>query len=396
MSTGFMSDSRYQRRVDRRRRFGNTVKGAWNSIIPLIRGQGDYTIVSGGADQVPQFANSPGYRSFRIAHREFISDVESSTNFVNRTFALNPANSAVFPWLSNMAQNFQEYVMHGLVFQFTSTSADALNSTNTALGTVIMGTDYNAGNAPYVSKQAAENAEFTVSCRPSQSLRHAIECDPAVTVGQGHLYVSPLNNGTVPAGQDPKTYNLGTFQLMTQGSQAVATIGELWVTYDIEFLKPIDNSQLFRSAADHYTLADITGGPTNIYLGTATKTLDGIGTTVDAGGVITFPENAIAGQKYLLSYFVVGTAENWTIDVSSFQFANCSPLVSYRPTTGVAFAPASTTASTTIGHISMVIEIDSTASSTSLPTVELTAGMDSIPSTASGFLVITQVPGNFV
>jgi hypothetical protein len=40
----------------------------------------------------------------------------------------------MFPWLSNIAQNFESYKLRGLVFEFKSMSGDALTSTNTALG----------------------------------------------------------------------------------------------------------------------------------------------------------------------------------------------------------------------------------------------------------------------
>jgi len=240
-----MSDARYNRRIDRRRRFGNTVKGAWNALLPLVRGSGDYTI-DGNSQQVPQFASG---RTFRISHREYIQDVESSIGFVNSTFPLNPANAACFPWLSNIALNFQEYIVHGMVFQFVSTSADALNSTNTALGTVIMGTDYNAANLPYASKQAAENAEFTVSCRPSMSLRHAIECDPHQSP-IGELYI---RTGAQPSDTDIRLYDLGRFQIATQGMQAASVnIGELWVTYQVALFKPRLFSALGRLSDAQY------------------------------------------------------------------------------------------------------------------------------------------------
>lgn len=54
-------------------------------------------------------------------------------------------------------------------------SADALNSVNTALGQVIMATDYNAANPPFGQKSEMENYEFGQSCKPSESQIHPIE-----------------------------------------------------------------------------------------------------------------------------------------------------------------------------------------------------------------------------
>jgi hypothetical protein len=71
-------------------------------------------------------------------------DINGSTAFTNTSFNINPSNALLFPWLSNIAANFSEYRFKNLRFCFNSTSANALNSTNTALGQVIMTTNYNA------------------------------------------------------------------------------------------------------------------------------------------------------------------------------------------------------------------------------------------------------------
>lgn len=42
--------------------------------------------------------------------------------------------------------------MSGLIFEFKSMSGNALNSTNTALGQIIMSAQYDAGNAPFTDK----------------------------------------------------------------------------------------------------------------------------------------------------------------------------------------------------------------------------------------------------
>lgn len=264
------------------------------------------------ADYVPQVANRGGAKSVRIRHREYIQDVFSTAAFANLPFAINPSNINAFPWLSTIARNFQEYRFHGLVFEFISTSADALNSTNTALGTVILSTNYNAADAAYVNKQQAENSEFTVSSRPSRSLIHGVECDPLVTVNQGHLYISPLSNGLAPAGEDVKTYNLGLFQFMTQGSQAAADIGELWVSYDLELMKPINNANN-PEAVDHWYMTNISPSSTTggFMFGSTGRTAltKGVGVTLitSAGdSQIVFPTTVQAGTVYQIVYHSIG------------------------------------------------------------------------------------------
>jgi len=408
---GFFDEHRVARRRERQQNMFGYTRG----IIKSITGMGDYEIRSnslmgdGGSGDVPQFTNAGSMRSVRIQHREYLQDVSSSTGFQNLTFAINPANAILFPWLSAMAQNFQEYKIHGMVFTFNSLSSDALNSTNTALGAVIMSTDYNSANQPYASKQAAENSEYTVSCKPSSSLQHGIECDPSMTVNQGHLYISPFNNGTTPAGQDIKTYNLALFQFMTQGSQASATIGELWVSYDIELIKPIDNSQLNRSAADKYQLIGVSpGGGSSGYLfgsgGTgpqgqnAVQTQAGVGTRLDTntGGIassIIFPINAIPGQVFLIIYAVNGSVTSGAV-VQPTVIANNMTAVNLfdtdsTPNFGSGYGQDTNTV------LMLTYVVSSSATLTAPPSISLTASYN-IPYGGTADLMIIQLPGNFV
>jgi len=147
------------------------------------------------------------------------------------------------------------------VYEFKSTSADALNSTNTALGAVIMSTEYDLAKSPFTTKMQMENYEFTSSCKPSCSMLHPIECDPAQTPIPTQ-YVRN-SNSTV---YDKRLTDLGLFQIATYGMQAAAVIGELWVTYEIELLKPRVN--LVYAGANHivnnYGASSVGGGLINV------------------------------------------------------------------------------------------------------------------------------------
>nr|WAE42837.1 MAG: capsid protein [Cressdnaviricota sp.] len=410
----FYSPERIAFRRERQNRIGRGIGNVWKALspfankfagIPSISGVGDYqitynSIMSAGGEGVAQFSGSSSGlgsygRSVRIQHREYIQDVQSTTAFQNLSFAINPSNYNCFPWLSIIAQNFQEYKFHGLVFNFVSLSAEALNSTNTALGAVIMSTDYNAASKPYASKAAAENAEYTVSCKPSCSMAHGIECDPAQTVNRGHLYISPLNNGSVPAGEDIKTYNLGNFQFMTQGSQAVATIGELWVSYDLELIKPIDSSLLTRTAADHFQLANISPGGSGagfLFGSTQTQTVSGIGGTVTSlagSSTYTFPATVSPGQIYLVYWNCYGSSA--TVTTIAITESNCSidPNMFYG-NTGLSVNPVFGTTGTPALAICFYVLIGAGATSGNLPSFTFTGG--SSPSSAIGDLFVTQVP----
>jgi len=201
-----------------------------------VLGMGDYEIkensLMNANSGVPTFKESK--HSVRIRHREYLGDITGSVAFSDRAYSINPGLETSFPWLSNVAYGFQQYRFHGLLYEFVSTSANALNSVNTALGTVVMSTQYNATLPNFLNKAEMEQYEFSCSTPPSKSLIHPVECNPEETP-LDHLYVRA---GAPPANSDLRMYDLGIFQLATVGMQAAANIGELWVTYDVEFFKP--------------------------------------------------------------------------------------------------------------------------------------------------------------
>lgn len=211
--------------------FGSQL-GDWGANI---LGMGDYEIKHNTLDEGQGVPHMHGDGNIvRIRHREYLGDVTGSVGFVSNSYSIQPGSSKTFPWISNIAGMFQQYKIHGMAFEFNSMSADALNSVNTALGTVIMSTQYNVAFPEFVNKAEMEQYQYTSSGRPSKNQIHLIECAPNLQV-MSQLF---LRTGSLPAGQDYQFYDWGKFQIATVGMQAAANIGELWVTYDIEFLKP--------------------------------------------------------------------------------------------------------------------------------------------------------------
>jgi len=212
--------------------------GKWlGSGIGQIFGSGDYQVVGPSpAYNVLMNTQTPKFSSTKqtniICHREYLGDITGTASFSLNTYPLNPCISSTFPWLSTIAQNYQEYKFHGLIFEFRPLITDFV--TNGAPGVVIMATNYNADALPYTTKQEMENSEYAVSVKPTRELMHGVECDTNQTV-LPQLYV---RTGNPPANQDLRLYDLGLFQFGTQ-SNPVQNLGELWVSYCVEFFKPV-------------------------------------------------------------------------------------------------------------------------------------------------------------
>lgn len=286
---------------------GGLARGAHN-LFHQITGLGDYKINKNtlmGTDSVPEVVNGP--RSTRVKHREYITDITSSSSantFKITTFPINPGLNQTFPWLSQVAENYEEYKIHGMIFEYKTTSSDALNSTNTALGSVMMATQYNSVAPTFINKQQMDNYEFACSTKPSMSIMHPIECEARETP-MDVLYTRA--NTTVVSNVDIRMYDLGKFSIASTGLQGTSVnIGELWCSYDIELIKP-RMSQIGVFAADHFLLnANVS---TSAYFGvpTPSQSVDqsNLGCTLGATAIVI--PSWFSGILYL-TYYVNGSS----------------------------------------------------------------------------------------
>lgn len=289
--------------------------GSYLHYIGKIFGSGDYVTSSAGvrlnslmqSDQAPSFVQ--GKNDVRICHREYLGDIISSATagaFQIQSFPLNPGNETTFPWLSQVCgATFQQYRINGMVFEFRSMSADALNSTNTALGSVVMATDYDSKDAVFSNKQQMENTMFGVSCKPSNCMLHAIECERSQT-SVSELYIRAYD---VPSGADIRLYDLGRFSIATQGCQGTSVnLGELWVSYDISLFKQIEQPAGYLVSSAHYPLDPTRLATAPVAISpTLTNKFDNIGLTVDSTGlIVSFPATIQVGSVW--SVFLQHTA----------------------------------------------------------------------------------------
>jgi hypothetical protein len=236
---------------------GAVLGKAAGSLLAKITGWGSYSVSQNTilAGAPPTFSGSD--KGLRIAHREFITDIEGSTAFTLDAYNVNPGLSASFPFLSQIAANFEEYHFNGLVFEFKTTSGTAISSSDAALGTVVMATNYDVADNLFVNKQQMESYEFATSCVPFQSCIHPVECAPNTDVLE-NLY---MRTGAVASTDDLRFYDKGMFQIATVGQQSAYTLGELWVSYDVTLMKPrliIGNSNLLYAHLRESSLASAT------------------------------------------------------------------------------------------------------------------------------------------
>jgi hypothetical protein len=206
-------------------------------MFTRVTGLGNYQVASNSLltnNGAPMF--SPSREGMIVRHREYIRDVNGASSFTNTSTLLNPANGTLFPWLSNLAKNFETFQWRGLLFYYNPTSG-SISSTQ-SLGTVILSTNYDVLNAAFASKSEAEAYQFTTSCVPSSEMTHPIECKPSAVVSP-RMYITDVTSLTdLPAHADPRLYFTGLMQQMVVGCPSTEALGELWVSYEVEFFTP--------------------------------------------------------------------------------------------------------------------------------------------------------------
>lgn len=303
---------------------GSALGSVAGNVLSKLVGFGAYDIKSNTLIPVPEGTAVPHFGNLEqatiVSHREFIQDITAvgSTAFTNISFPVNPGMAGTFPWLAGISRGYSQYRFLGLVFEFKSTSSDI--TAGGALGSVILGTEYDVSDASYSNKLQMENAQYCTSDRPSHDILHPVECDPRLQ----SLDVFDIRSSDVPSGKDARFYDVANFQLATVGlPTSTGNIGELWVSYEIALFKPILATAI--NATDDFALP--TTIATTNYLGADTTTELSPSDNSNLGGkciksTYFFPPT-ITNGNYLLTYSAGGASTNLATQMLVQVGVNC-------------------------------------------------------------------------
>nr|WRQ65364.1 structural protein [Tolivirales sp.] len=324
-------------------KLGSAAGTGLGAIVSRWLGQGDYSVQSNSLltsvrpDGTIPAMHKDG-QSVVVRHKEFLGEILGSTSYtVQKRYALNPGDSATFPWLAAIAGQYTEYKVRGMIFHYIPTSGMAVNSTNPALGSVMIQTSYRATEAAPSSKVEMMNEYWATEARPSDPFIHPVECDPK----ENPFNVQYVRNSSVASTENILMYDLGVTTVATTGCPADGNVlGDLWCTYEIELKKPkianittetalsasnfaqgsLSGATLWSTpAASFVSIPGITIAPTGLTVGrevqgtyllavslTSATTIGSPATVLGAGMSIKFSSNVTAvGSSSALSVAVV-------------------------------------------------------------------------------------------
>jgi hypothetical protein len=279
-----------------------------------------------------------GKDGVRVRHREFIKYLNNSVGpadgfHILDAIVINPRLSASFPWLSGIAANFEQYRLHGMVVEFKTATAELVqgNSTGNTIGNVHAVVDYNVNSpAPYTSASML-NSMFSMSCKTSESMIMPVETKYNLTQGGGIFNVRTADAPAPPPG-DARLYDIGVVYVGCEAVPTLGKLGQLWISYDVEFLKPITPEygsaqrtaqSEFSNSADVDTDTFCALSQTARFAGDATWTINTLQTSLEAptnsgascSQVINLSGLAgITGRLYEVEIWAYPTLDNWVID----------------------------------------------------------------------------------
>jgi hypothetical protein len=211
-------------------------------------------------------------RSRRIKNSELVGDLLGSVAFTATGYRINPGLAATFPWLSVVANQWQQYRFHSLSFRFVTRT-----STSHA-GSVVIAPEYDPNQAAPETEAEATNRQDAVEnvCWVSS------ECvlDPAAMFPYGPRKAvrSAMSAGGL------SNYDAGTIYFCSTGEPDATAIGKIWVDYDCELFVPQVGtiSRVPVNVASYELAAEQVIGTTNEKL-LWTEDLNYLGVTYDSG-----------------------------------------------------------------------------------------------------------------
>lgn len=221
-------------------------------------------------------------RTCTVTEDEFIAPINGSVGFVNTVYAINPGNSRTFPWLSAQAKQWEKYHFNSLEFYYKPVVSQY--ATNGQTGKIIYNVNFDANDAPPVSKIQIEDSDPRVDCMPSQSLRLPLSSKNIHSLFPV-LFVRP---GGVPGSSDIKTFDAGNLNVATVGNVNTTEIGELRVRYSVTFSVPVLENATgpytnYNAAVFSNTAGQVLVSGTNANATFPTTILNGNGIIVNPG-----------------------------------------------------------------------------------------------------------------
>lgn len=306
-----------------------------------------------------------------VTQSEFIGNVIASATGAGSSpfqlvkYAINPALSSSFPFLSQIAENYELYDFEGLMYQYKPTSGESGASSN-SLGKVVMATNYDPDAEDFQNSTQMENYDYSCATKPSLGLIHGVETKPLAS--SVNMFYCRSGSSTKPK----FATDLGNFYLATEGIPFSAAgsqiVGELWVAYRVR----LSRAKLYGSQLGKNISVDVfngTAGLSDFALTAVAKQSNQIGLTITPVSAteftVKFPTNISLGAYFVCFRAILGAGAA-TLMAAPRTLVNCQ--IGYPglfvpsstdPSTSYSYAPNNAAATNTYIQEAFVVQVTS-------------------------------------
>jgi len=208
-----------QQNMVRRKKNGNGSNGSASSRAPAA-------IATTFQSKPPKITQNA--KSCRVVHRELIASITGSVAFtVASQLALNPGIPATFPWLSLIAQAWEQYEFNSLRFRYVTRTGTSVP------GSVMIVPDFDAADSAPADEATASSYEAAIEDAPWKNILCVLNKSSMNASRIRHF----VRSAALAANLDIKTYDVGNLFVLTVDGTAVSW-GKLWVEYDVTFYIP--------------------------------------------------------------------------------------------------------------------------------------------------------------
>lgn len=227
-----------------------------------------------------------------VTNHEYLADITCTSSFTSSKYAINPGLASTFPWLSNIANNYEFYQFKELTVEFRPFVGTSSS------GSVMMAFDFDAEDAAPLNKQRFMSYLTSVQGAVYNPMNLRAESRDLSKFGV-QKFTRP---SAVPANTDVKTYDVANLYIATDGGNGTSS-GSLYLRYRVVLMTPHSPSEYpWESSAVVSTS------------GTSTKTAPFQGATLANADVTdktvlssTLTDLTIKAGEYLISSSMYGT-----------------------------------------------------------------------------------------
>lgn len=163
-----------------------------------------------------------------VSHREYFADVNSTNPFTVVSFNINPGRVTMFPWLSNLAMNYERYKFLSLKVHFRT------GAPTTSPGKLGIYADYDATDPAPTTKQLAYANRNFVDCPIWGNCTWTAASEDLRRLPSYYVY----DGNTTEVDHALDLSDLGVLNVCTSMDPSPNLSGELFVEYVVQLMTP--------------------------------------------------------------------------------------------------------------------------------------------------------------